>query len=112
MTITGCGGPGFYAPCEEPAHCEDVIPEGATAECVEAEGGGFCSWQCSADPDCDGDLDDDWDFICAPFESNPQQYCFPACNEDTDDATAECPEGYGCRSTGGGSENRKICFPS
>jgi len=108
---TSCGGRGFYEACEQPEHCEDVVPEGATAECVEKTDGGFCSWSCDTDPDCDGDLDDEWTFVCAPFESTPGMYCFPACAEDEDEDTADCPDGYGCRSSGGGSDNRKICFP-
>ena len=109
--LSSCGGSGFYEPCEAADQCADVAPEGATGECVEKEGGGFCSWSCVTDPDCAGDQDDAWDFVCAPFESTPGLYCFPNCNEDPE-ATEECPDGYACRSTGGGSENEKICFPA
>jgi hypothetical protein len=106
-----CGGGDLYAPCDEPEQCSDLVPEDATAECVDKEGGGFCTWSCTEDAGCDGDQDDDWDFVCSPFESNPGMYCFPACNEDGEDDLDECPPGYGCRSTGGGADNRKICFP-
>ena len=37
-------------------------------------------------------------------------YCFPACAEDAEDGE-ECPPGLNCRSTGGGSDNRQVCFP-
>jgi hypothetical protein len=110
VALHGCGGPDFYAACEEADDCSDVVPEEATGECVEKEGGGFCTWSCTADPDCDGDQDDDFDFVCAPFESTTGMYCFPACLEGADEGE-DCPGGYGCRSTGGGSDNRKICFP-
>jgi hypothetical protein len=105
VLLPGCGG-GFYEPCEAADDCVDVAPSEATAECVEKEGGGFCSWSCTTDADCDGDQDDRYDFVCAPFESNPGTYCFPACQDD------ECPGGYTCRSTGGGDENEKVCFPA
>lgn len=113
LGLLGCGGgPDFYESCdlEEPDACVDVVPEDATGACLEKSGGGFCTWECAADADCANDVDDDFDFVCAPLESNPQTYCFPACGEGEDGAE-ECPDGYGCRSTGGGSDNRKICFP-
>jgi hypothetical protein len=66
--------------------------------------GGFCSWLCSVDTDCV--VDDGYTYVCTPFESNPDTYCIPSC-----EGGAVCPEDYECRSTGGGAENRKICFP-
>src|SRR5687767_14442479 len=104
--LAGCGQK-FYSPCEAADECEDFAPEDADAECVEKSGGGFCSWKCVDDTECDGDQDDDHDFVCASFESNPAMYCFPSCEDDDGD----CPGDYTCRSTGGGDENRKVCFP-
>jgi hypothetical protein len=108
LLLAACGGGAdFYAPCTDADQCADVVPEGATAECVDGDAGGFCAWTCATDADCADDTDDDWDFVCAPFESADGNWCFPACGED--DA---CPDGYSCRSTGGGSENEKVCYPS
>jgi hypothetical protein len=110
-TFAACG-PRFYHPCDDAKQCEDVVPDGADAECVETSGEGFCSWQCVVDDDCDGDHDDDHDFVCASFESNPATYCFPSCAGDgTDSSGGACPEGYTCRSTGGGDANEKVCYP-
>ncbi len=53
---------------------------------------------------------EDFTYVCASFESEEGLFCFPGCN-DPDDEAGECPPGYGCRSTGGGADNRKICFP-
>ncbi len=105
-----CGSTDFYAACEAAAQCESLVPESATAQCVEKEQGGFCTWSCQSALDCAGDADDEWEFTCAPFESSPGLYCFPHCNQEVSDNLA-CPEGYGCRSTGGGADNERICFP-
>lgn len=108
--VVGCGrGPGVYAGCDEPDECE--VPEGATAECLEKSGEGFCTWSCTDDAECDDDPDPDFGFVCASFEDTSGQHCFPSCREDAEDEDEVCPAGYGCRSTGGGSENRKVCFP-
>ena len=106
--LGACGGPELYGACEAPADCE--VPEGASAECLEKSDAGFCTWECGEDADCEEAPDGDYDFVCASFESEPGQYCFPSCEEAADEAEA-CPAGYGCRSTGGGSDNRKVCFP-
>src|SRR5688572_32754954 len=90
-----------YQPCEEASDCD--VPDGRNAVCLPKADEGFCSWTCSTDPDCAGG---ELKMVCSPFESNPQSYCFPSC-----DGGAACPEGLSCRSTGGGNENRRICFP-
>lgn len=67
--------------------------------------------------------------VCAPFESTGKSYCFLSC-EASDieahestlfsdggaiDANLFCREranpSFGCRSTGGGKDNRKVCTP-
>jgi hypothetical protein len=101
----------FYAPCTDAGTCEGVAPDGTDGECLDGTTDGFCTWECTDDAGCAGDQDDVYDFVCSPFESNPGQYCFPSCLEGDTDAP-ECPEGFSCRSTGGGGDNRKICFPA
>jgi hypothetical protein len=102
LVAFACGGDDLYAPCESADECE--APDGQTAECVDKEGAGFCSWSCSDDGDCEDDSREE-DLVCASFEENPDKYCFPACDGEA------CPDGLSCRSTGGGNENRKVCFP-
>ena len=108
--LLACGGPEetAYNACQEPEDCE--VPEGAEAVCIEKNSEGFCSWSCMVDDDCAEDTDEDFDYVCASFESETALYCFPSCQE-VDSGGEECPPGYGCRSTGGGNDNRKICFP-
>jgi len=59
--------------------------------------------------------------VCGPFESTGELYCFLSC-EDEDfegtnisDSDVYCQTYAGaafhCRSTGGGSANRKVCVP-
>ncbi|NCG17965.1 MAG: hypothetical protein GWP91_03005 [Rhodobacterales bacterium] len=107
----GCGGnkvEDLYRYCDEPEDCE--VPEGFSAECLDKSGEGFCTWACDIDGDCADADDEGFEYVCASFESEAGQSCFPSC-ADPADADNPCPDGFGCRSTGGGSENRKICFP-
>lgn len=104
---TSCGGSPIYASCEQPDDCP--APEGATAECLDKSSEGFCTWSCSSDSDCAFD-EDEYERVCASFESEEGEHCFPSC-EGAEDEDEACPQGFTCRSTGGGSDNRKVCFP-
>ena len=106
--LLGCNGKNAdsaYPTCTEASACE--LPEeavaGATVTCLDKGDPGVCLVTCSSDEDCRAHDEDD---VCAPFESEGASYCFPPCGEEE-----ACPEPFTCRSTGGGSENRKICFP-
>ncbi|MEQ1502017.1 MAG: hypothetical protein ABMB14_07285 [Myxococcota bacterium] len=108
IAIVGCGSP-IYAPCDAAADCP--APDGVEAECLDGAEGGFCTWSCTVDEDCVFDQGD-WPLVCAPFESEGGDHCFPSCEGADEDAPDACPPGFGCRSTGGGSDNRKICYPA
>lgn len=111
LLLAACGPDPVYDDCTEEADCEGAGPEGATVACLPKGDEGFCSWACAGDDDC-ADPDDDhggWDLVCASFESTEGTWCFPACRTEED--VDACPEGFTCRSTGGGDENRKVCFP-
>jgi hypothetical protein len=95
-----------YAPCEQAEDCVDLVPQDAEGVCLDKSGEGFCTWSCEADEDCEAP--DGRSRVCASFESSEGMHCFPSC-EDTGEAA--CPEGFSCRSTGGGDDNRKVCFP-
>lgn len=109
-------------PCEEP---EDCYPEADTdaiegdIECLsDRVEGGYCTHTCQDDENCCavvGECKSDLDQVCAPLESAPDNYCFVTC-EDVEDEGTFCetyvhPE-FHCRSTGGGSNNRKVCLPN
>ncbi len=101
-------GPDVYEPCESPATCE--APPDQTAECVNGDGDGFCTWSCEDEADC-AQSEHPWQFVCASFESSDGNHCFPACDGAEAPDEEQCPRGYECRSTGGGSENEKVCYP-
>jgi hypothetical protein len=85
--------------------------------CMDRVTGGYCTHQCIVDTDCcaaAGECETGFPQVCAPFESTGDRYCFLSCEGVADEATY-CQEnanpGFGCRSTGGGSANRKVCVP-
>ncbi len=98
--------------------------------CLDRVPGGYCSHQCTSDADCcaiPGECKTAHPQVCAPFESTSQNICFLSCEEKTAeqagvwtqgqpwDGDAYCGTyahaGFRCRSTGGGSSNRKVCVP-
>ena len=94
------------------------------AACLDKVTGGYCTHLCAQDADCcaaAGECPGNRAEVCSPFESTDMMYCFLSC-EDTDlakttltDADAYCHSyagaAFGCRSTGGGANNRKVCAP-
>jgi hypothetical protein len=54
----------------------------------------------------------DGDLYAACDEPADREVAEEACAEPTEDDEDGCPDGTSCRSTGGGSDNRKVCFPS
>ena len=109
-------------PCEGPEEC---YPEADTdaiegdIECLsDFVDGGYCTHTCLDDENCcavAGECKSDLPQVCAPLESAPEKYCFVTC-EDVENEENFCeiyvhPE-FHCRSTGGGTENRKVCLPN
>jgi len=116
VLLLGCSGDDkdssfdLYRVCETADEC--VRPsEGGDAACLDKGGEGFCTWSCTTDADCAG-ADADWNYVCASFESSDGLYCFPACQGSESSEDDECPGALSCRSTGGGSDNQQVCFPS
>ncbi len=129
LSMFGCDddddeGENTGAACDEPSDCyPGVDPEDLRGdiECLDRVEGGYCTHLCTADEDCcavDGECETGIPQVCAPFESLPEHRCFLSCEQDVIgdmDATAYCQEhahsSFGCRSTGGGAENRRVCLP-
>lgn len=102
----------LYRACDVAEDCTDQ-PDDHSAECLDKGGEGFCTWSCTSDADCALDDGDPWTMVCASFESSEGTWCFPACqNDDAVDEDEICPGNLGCRSTGGGTDNQRVCFPS
>lgn len=135
LALGACGdddppppGPVEYAgtPCTSPAQCYPNVDGGALkgqTVCLSKVPGGYCTHTCAADSDCcavPGECLSDHPQVCSPFESTTDQYCFLSCEGAVvsaagyADANAYCDRfahaGFGCRSTGGGAGNRKICL--
>jgi hypothetical protein len=105
----------------------DAAALGGQVTCLTQLPGGYCTHECQADLDCcsaPGECLDGFQQVCAPFESTGHSYCFLGCESSeiaaapdagTTDPTAYCQRWAGatftCRSTGGGSNNRKFCSP-
>jgi hypothetical protein len=113
--------------CEVPADCyPDVDPadiQGAVL-CLDRVRAGYCTHECVEDTDCcavEGECLTGYAQVCSPFESAGAKMCFLSC-EDADVDAAGAPDDqsychgevsydFMCRSSGGGSENRKVCVP-
>lgn len=108
------------ASCDVDGDCypgidQDQIPGYVT--CLDRVEGGYCTHTCASDSDCctvEGECESGVDQVCAPFESAGDHYCFLSC-EVQEDGNAYCQEwahpDFICRSTGGGTDNEKVCVP-
>jgi hypothetical protein len=123
---TGCaeddGIDNVGAACEAPGEC---FPEVEVREEIQGEivclgdvPGGYCTHLCQTDDDCcavEGECENGLPQVCAPFQSTGMMMCFLTCEHVTDDAEGYCEQeahpSFGCRSTGGGSMNRRVCVP-
>ena len=98
-----------------------------TVTCLTQLTNGYCTHTCQSDSDCcavPGECVTGFKQVCASFESTGQHYCFLSCDPadvaaapdaGTTDPSVYCQTWAGsaftCRSTGGGSANRKFCGP-
>ena len=108
--------------------------------CLDKVTNGYCTHLCTQDSDCcaaPGECKTGLVQVCAPFTSTGQNQCFLSCEDKDINAAiaAQAPDGgydggsvdggsredayckayasaaFGCRSTGGGKNNRKVCLP-
>jgi len=94
-------------------------------QCLDRVPNGYCTHLCATDADCcavPGECRTGIKQVCAPFESTGLMMCFLSCetadvaaDAGTTDPTVFCQRfanaAFGCRSTGGGAKNRKVCLP-
>ncbi len=110
--------------CESPADCyPDVDPAtlSGNVECLERVEDGYCTHFCQVDADCcavEGECVSGIPQVCAPLESTGTMQCFLSCENDIIgdmDASEYCEQYahpvFGCRSSGGGPDNRRVCLP-
>jgi hypothetical protein len=111
-------------PCEAPTDCYPDVDHTELAgevECLDRVEGGYCTHLCEVDEDCcavPGECLAGYPQVCAPFENSNVKRCFLSCEadvigdlEENEYCRVNAFEDFSCRSTGGGSENRKICSP-
>ena len=116
--------------CSQASQCFATLDGAAlrgTATCLTQLQGGYCTHTCQSDADCcavPGECPTGVEQVCAPFENMSATYCFLNCaasaipaaaDGGTLDPTTFCQlwgnASFTCRSTGGGSANRKFCGP-
>jgi hypothetical protein len=116
--------------CTAPAQCyPGVSPATIKGQvtCLTQLQNGYCTHTCTTDADCcaaHGECMTGFNEVCASVESSPSLYCVLSCdaadvaaapNAGTTDPTTYCKDWanptFTCRSTGGGSQNRKFCGP-
>ena len=118
--------------CEVAADCYPGVDHDDLAgevQCLDRVREGYCTHLCETDEDCcavEGECDTELRQVCSPFESTGQRMCFLSCEgEDLRDADGEpgdevdeqeycqreASSDFICRSSGGGSDNRKVCVP-
>ena len=134
-SLPGCGDDDNGGPpptntgqaCEAVDQCYPGVKDGellGEAVCLDRVEGGYCTHHCTQDSDCcaiAGECAGNHAEVCGPFESTGEMYCFLSCEKaDLDaakytDADVYCQTfvsaAFHCRSTGGGSDNRKVCVP-
>jgi hypothetical protein len=90
--------------------------------CLTKVAGGYCTHLCQTSADCctvEGECKTGLAQVCGPFESTGMRMCFISCEAGVVGSTepnAYCQENahrsFICRSTGGGSDNQKVCVPN
>jgi hypothetical protein len=121
------GGEQTGQSCANASQCFPNVPDGGLrggdAVCLTRVTGGYCTHICTTDADCcavPGECRTGYPQVCSPFESTNEKYCFLSCEAVPGDAGVTDNEAFchtyahasfGCRSSGGGSENRKVCVP-
>ncbi len=113
--------------CESVDDCYPRVAEGelsGPAMCLDRVEEGYCTHECEEDLDCcaaEGECESDLAQVCAPFASLEVKLCFLSCEDEEvaaagfESADEFCQEEanpeFGCRSTGGGQANRRVCMP-
>jgi len=113
--------------CEVPADCYPEVDHAdirGAVLCLDRVRAGYCTHVCAEDTDCcavEGECLTEFPQVCSPFESADDRMCFLSCEPDVVDGAGspdeqsfchdEVSADFICRSSGGGSENRKVCVP-
>jgi hypothetical protein len=98
-----------------------AMPRGEVM-CLTRVEGGYCTHLCQTNADCcavEGECKSNLGQVCSPFESTGMRMCFLTCDASvvgSADPNAYCAQNahksFICRSSGGGSDNQKVCVPN
>ena len=110
--------------CDHSDQCFSDVDRDAiigTIECLDRVSGGYCTHTCEADAECcaaDGECESGYPQVCSPFENSTVKRCFLSCEpedvgsyDENEYCRAFAHEAFSCRSSGGGTLNRKVCVP-
>ena len=125
---SGSGVPNTGQSCTTAEQCFGGVDSGAlkgTAICLDKVPGGYCTHSCTADTDCcavPGECPSGLPRFAVPSNRPAKWDCFLSCEDAVlkgtgyTDSSGYCAHyaspTFICRSTGGGSNNRKVCVPS
>jgi hypothetical protein len=126
--VVACGGganeTGTGSTCATASDCyPNITGIRGTVSCLTQVPNGYCTHSCSSDGDCchaQGECSNAQAHpeVCAPLENNSATNCFLSCEDSLlggmsgDDYCHQfANQNFGCRSTGGGHNNRKVCLP-
>jgi hypothetical protein len=107
--------------CDDASECyPEIAADALSGEviCLTRVEGGYCTHECESDTDCcaaEGECVTGLEQVCAPLESEEEMFCLVTCEqtaESDDYCETEVHPAFHCRSTGGGSENRRVCLPN
>ena len=129
-------GTGEYAgqSCSVASQCYaniDATTLHGVVVCLNRVEHGYCTHVCDADVDCCAVAGECWSDlvqVCSPFESETRYFCMLSCESadvaDGIQRTNASPEltpdeycarfahpSFHCRSSGGGTDNRRVCVP-
>lgn len=133
VLVGGCSNdepppPNTGQSCQVPSQCYAGIDAGSLLgepRCLTRVPDGYCTHRCSSDTDCcavPGECPRGLPELCAPFESAGEMDCFLSCEAaevdraGVSDGNTFCQRyaspAFICRSSGGGTNNRKVCVPN
>lgn len=128
--VVACGGGNAEetgSACSAANQCFSKVEEplrGGEAMCLDRVPGGYCTHECTSDADCCAVKDEcrtGLPQVCSPYESSGKMYCFLSCEgavvspsglEEGAFCEKNAGDAFSCRSSGGGSANRKVCVPN
>jgi len=119
---TGCGDDedDTGAACDEADQCYGGLDttqlEGEVRCLSDNVPDGYCTHTCNTDDDCctvEGECGAGLEYVCSPLENQNEKFCFLSCEgQDAEDyCQSNISDAFSCRSSGGGSQNRKLCLP-